>query len=1029
MDAFDSGVEVMQRRTALNSNVPQNGAKMIFNRPVIQSDAQPGGAEMIRKKSGIKNGPPHSAKERMHRLNSLARVYPIFLTGLLAVMTVQSHAGMSLRLISGKGLIVDAVRVEDRVLKMEKPVPFLTFEVNDTLVSLADMKASVRGETYSFEWNGRIQGSVHVEKTEEGWKARIFFKNTSGNEISIANVVPLGQSREHIYLTAAGPWSLARTRIYRPGYGPVGVILPDNAWELGYSALPLSSRLSLCALSRRQEAKHAREGRWKTVLEPGGEVVYAVFADLYEGEWQNGLKLMFQRKYLFDLESFDETLFNREDLRWIRGKYTLGMQFSWDHEFFDSRKGGYTIDRYLDMGDRLFGGWDGLGLWTTWPTLGIDRRNQWDITADLPGGLARIRKLSASMKERGVRLFVVYNPWDESTRGADPCEGLADLIKSTDADGVILDCAGNSSPMLQVAADRVKPGVIMYSEGMAVPVDMPGIVAGRVHDAIFLPPPLNLNKLIRPDFAIFRVCQLSQGRLHREFAISFFNGYGIELNVFEPGREEWLETDYRYWGRLVRILKENSGAFLSPDWTPLIPAHKDSIWVNEWPDGEKILYTVFSLIPEGFRGPLFPVPVSEGYHYVSLYHHEELDPVEKRREALVPVHTEGFDRAYLGTRMEGNVDCIARLPEILEVRLDSDSLFFSASRGDSVRIWPGMPAYGRPWVSFQTAPRIITSQTLKLKIERPHILAQDKAGLQNRMQENARLKAGKVYAVKLMDLFGRYEGKVVVQCLEQGTLLDERVVYLKPGTPRLISRVMRTPDAVDAPDGMIRIPGGPFLFRIEKKESRIPYPDFSEGKQVKIGPFYMDRFPVTNREYKEFLEATNYQPEDTARHLKHWKDGTFLPEETDFPVVHVSLEDANAYALWAGKRLPTEMEWQYAAQGTDGRLWPWGSVFDSTRCNAAMDHPTPVNRYPEGKSPFGIMDLVGNVWQLTGDVYDNGSHYYIMIRGGSHFNPVSSEWYVKGGPQPLNQTQFLLRVSPGFERNATVGFRCVKDAK
>ncbi len=76
-----------------------------------------------------------------------------------------------------------------------------------------------------------------------------------------------------------------------------------------------------------------------------------------------------------------------------------------------------------------------------------------------------------------------------------------------------------------------------------------------------------------------------------------------------------------------------------------------------------------------------------------------------------------------------------------------------------------------------------------------------------------------------------------------------------------------------------------------------------------------------------------------------------------------------------------------------------------------------------------ILDLVGNVWQLTNDVYDNGSYYFVIIRGGSYYNPTSSWWYVQGGPQQLDKTQMLLMVSPGFDRNATVGFRCVKDAK
>ncbi len=73
--------------------------------------------------------------------------------------------------------------------------------------------------------------------------------------------------------------------------------------------------------------------------------------------------------------------------------------------------------------------------------------------------------------------------------------------------------------------------------------------------------------------------------------------------------------------------------------------------------------------------------------------------------------------------------------------------------------------------------------------------------------------------------------------------------------------------------------------------------------------------------------------------------------------------------------------------------------------------------------------MVGNVWQLTNDVYDNGSYRFVIIRGGSYYNPESSIWYVKGGPQPLDRTQMLLLVSPGFNRNATVGFRCVKDSE
>lgn len=75
------------------------------------------------------------------------------------------------------------------------------------------------------------------------------------------------------------------------------------------------------------------------------------------------------------------------------------------------------------------------------------------------------------------------------------------------------------------------------------------------------------------------------------------------------------------------------------------------------------------------------------------------------------------------------------------------------------------------------------------------------------------------------------------------------------------------------------------------------------------------------------------------------------------------------------------------------------------------------------------MDLIGNVWQLTNDVYDNGSNFFGMIRGGSYYNPNASIWYVQGGPQRVDNPQILLMVGQGLDRNATVGFRCVKDAE
>jgi len=872
---------------------------------------------------------------------------------------------------------------------LEKELPLFSILSNDDLITTIDDNF-IYTDSANFYFYDDLTFTFETDTNfTSGIKITVSITNISKDTVIIENMVPFGQNNTDDYITGTGPWNLARTKLFRKGKEPIGVILPDNAWEIGYGAMQLSDDISLCAIARRKEVENGEKLRYKTYLYPVGSVNYEIFIDEYKGEWQNGLKLMFQDNYLFDLENFNDSLYKREDLSWIRNQYLMTLLFAWDHEFYDDRKGGYHFKDFLENGENLFGGYDVFGIWPTWPTLGVDQRNQWDLYADLPGGLSKLKELSLWAKENGTKFFIAYNPWDQSKRKEDPYKGMAKLIEAVDADGVVLDCKGSSSRDLQHAADSIKPGVIMYSEGMAVPKDMPGIIAGRVHDAIYMPPPLNLNKLIKPDFAIFRVCQLSQGRIHREVAISLFNGYGIELNTFAPGRPDWMEEELTYLGKAVKILRENSKAFNSIEWTPLIPTLKDNIWVNEFPSEYKTIYTVLSLIPEGFSEPLFRVNRNTDKHYVSLWHHMELLPEVVNNKLYLPVKTNPFDRSHLGTRREGSVDCIAIFDKILEVETNNNLVSVNSNEGDKILVWAGNPGYNNTPSKFDTVS----------------------------------------ININLNELFGRYEGKFVIQLFEANELIDERIVTIDPGTPRLISAVKPTLKASTPPDGMIEIPAGEFKMIVGADSDFIPYPEYDSSQTIQIDKFYIDKYPVTNNMFYDFIESTGYQPDDKTNFLKHWQDGKFQKGTKNHPVVYVSYEDAIAYANWKEKRLPTEAEWQYAAQGSDGRLYPWGNDLDTTKYNTGKESLTSVTEFFNGASPFGVTDLVGNVWQLTNDIYDNGSYYFIIMRGGSYYNPTSSWWYVKGGPQPLNKTQMLLRVSQGFERNATVGFRCVKDAE
>ena len=263
----------------------------------------------------------------------------------------------------------------------------------------------------------------------------------------------------------------------------------------------------------------------------------------------------------------------------------------------------------------------------------------------------------------------------------------------------------------------------------------------------------------------------------------------------------------------------------------------------------------------------------------------------------------------------------------------------------------------------------------------------------------------------------------------------------------LPQQLIEIPSAKEAKNGqgdMVLIPQGDFEFRVSgvgieggnRVGVGVQYqweesPRRFHSRKTRIRPFFIDRYPVTNSEFKKFIEATGYHPPDDHNFLKHWRNGSFPTGWDKKPVTWISIEDARAYASWAGKRLPHEWEWQYAAQGKDGRLYPWGNEYSSLALpspDKGRDPrgPTDVDAFPGGSSPFGVMDLVGNVWQWT-DEYNDAHTRFAILRGGSYYQPQGSSWYF---PQSLRLDQHgkYLLVAPSLDRSGMIGFRCVRDA-
>ncbi|MBL7872638.1 MAG: formylglycine-generating enzyme family protein [Cyclobacteriaceae bacterium] len=877
--------------------------------------------------------------------------------------------------------------------------PLISFEVNGKTYH-SDSSTLFKVE-FKF-----LNASVH------GIEGSILLTNHTKDTLVLSNVVPFGRNNCEVYITGFGNHALSRTHLFLSDRKPINVIVPDNAWELGYTGIKLTDELKLFGFVKRDvnSLNKATRKRFETIVHPGGSVAYNFYTNFYTEDWQEGLREVFQKRKLYAIPVFDETLFKRTDLAWIRKAYVMHLMMAWDKDFYDAADGKYHLKEFIDKGKKLYGGDDAICIWPTWPTLGVDQRNQFDLYRDLPGGLSQLHVLAHEARSRGVKFFIAYNPWDESTRSEGHLQGLADLIKATSADGVVLDTKGESSKELQATADQVRPGVVMYSEGMAVPKDMQGIISGRVHNALYYPPLLNLNKFIRPDFAILRVAEVFKEPILREYAVAFFNGYGTEINQFAPGHPEWEEEQYRFLGMTTRILREHSDNFTTSTYTPLIKTLHDSVWVNQWERGEKTLYTIFSLKTEGFNKNLFEVNATNNTHWIDLWKHQEVELKKVGNKLFAVADIDGFDSRFLGTNNEGSVSCIGQFKKIIKAHIVEDLLVVKISSGTTVKIWKGNPSYEK--------------KPIELPMQGDH------------------------FEISMSKQLNRYEGKIVIQAFRNDELIDESILYLKPGTPRMISTTTRTPEVFKKPSEMVMIPSGTFQIHFTQGDEFIPYPKTREGETLTIPSFMMDRYPVTNTSFKKFMDATRYQPIDTTNFLKHWKGNQIVEGEEDFPVTYVSYEDAQAYATWAQKRLPTEIEWQYAAQTSSLNEWPWKQRkpvtrketfvtetltiksiegIDSKNCNLGSGQLYPVGKYKKGVNPHGLYDLVGSVWQLTNDVYENGSYHYIMLKGGSYFKPSSSWWYVQGGPRELHYRQILLRVSQSFERNATVGFRCMKD--
>lgn len=241
------------------------------------------------------------------------------------------------------------------------------------------------------------------------------------------------------------------------------------------------------------------------------------------------------------------------------------------------------------------------------------------------------------------------------------------------------------------------------------------------------------------------------------------------------------------------------------------------------------------------------------------------------------------------------------------------------------------------------------------------------------------------------------------------------------------------------PEGMVYIPAGHFIMGSNRQDTEGKSSEFGMAKplfldehpqrKVFLPAYYIDRYETTNQQYALFVEVTRSQPPLS------WPNGRVPSGREDYPVTEVNWYEAERYCKWAGKRLPTEAEWEKAARGPFGLEYPWGNDYDSRRVNAGdsgRGDLAPVGSFEAGKSPYGIYDMAGNVWEWTQDWYQPypGSTYRTDAFGQKYKILRGSSWGGVGHyALPLFYRSAHRFYAVPEQRFSDAGFRCAKDVE
>jgi len=735
---------------------------------------------------------------------------------------------------------------------------------------------------------------------------------------------------------------------------------------------------------------------------------------------------------------FTGAAYKDPQLKWTQTAYIQPQMHPYDRFFFDptiGSDGDYTVQKWLDDVDVRYGGVDAILMWPTYTNIGIDDRSQYDLFEAMPGGIAGVRKAVDQLHAAGVKVLIPYNPWDAGTLRCGPknAQGVGGAT-----------CGGNANLTAETAKN------LGYCDGPATAAN-PGVCDARIMDSLIAEMDADGFNGDTMGFVPEEFYDVSVGLNHSVAIEPEGGGNVVNLDSKTGNRAaNWDTMGWGYWGypyvpsvdtwkwqdsrRMTNICERWSKNHTNALQYALFNGDGFESWENVWgtwngiteTDGEQIRRVGSLLRFLGNRGYL----QSQGW----IPHVATADS-NNLFASFWP--TESGDKTAAWTIVNRALDQRSG-PAIKDVaaNLPAGTKFYDLYNG--VEVTPG------------------SDGTLPLSIERfGAVLATTKGP-----NADPELKA-------LMAKMAGY-AKVPLASLDPSWSYERggRVPVARAESPT-------------STEGMKKIPGGPILFETKgieieggggswtgnnSDQNVNPYgvdfqyewehqPGRYHLQNLHVPAYWLDITPVTQGAYAKYLAANkSAMPDDLYHYLKNWdwsnpsQPKPFAENDT-LPVTYVGMDEARAYCKAVGKRLPHEEEWMFAASGggNSTQTYPWGNedptkeqgkYMPEQRTGTVFPGPEHVGKYPAGASPFGIMDLIGNIWQYT-DEYQDSHTRSVIVKGGTNYRPSSSMWYfpmIDGNcgnghcgsfQNKLHNKYFLM--NSRYERAGTLGFRCAAD--